>query len=56
MPEFHGQHPTRKYYASSFLILCAEDVDPDKVLRRYHALDLEFKGFVEGIKVHSNSL
>ena len=33
-----------------FLILFAEDVDPDKVLRRYHGLDLEVKGFVKGAK------
>ena len=31
-----------------FLILFAEDVDPDKVLRRYHGLDLEVRGFVKG--------
>ena len=33
-----------------FLILLAGDVDPDKALRRYHGLDLEVKGFVEGAK------
>ena len=33
-----------------FLILLAGYVDPDKVLRRYHGLDLEVKGFVEGAK------
>ena len=30
-----------------FLILYAEDVDPDKVLRRYHGLDFEVNGFVK---------
>jgi hypothetical protein len=30
-----------------FLILFAEDVDPDKVLRRYLGLDLEVKGFAK---------
>ena len=30
------------------LILFAEDVDPDKVLRRYRVLDLEVKVFVKG--------
>ena len=33
-----------------FLILYAEDVDPDKVLRRYHGLDFEVNGFVKGVK------
>ena len=33
-----------------FLILFAEDVDPDKELRRYHGLDLEVKGLVKGAK------
>ena len=32
-----------------FLILFVEDVDPDKVLRLYHGLDLEVKGFVKGV-------
>ena len=39
-----------------FLVLFAEDVDPDKELRRYHGLDLGVKGFVKGVKVHSCSL
>ena len=43
MPEFHTQ-------VLCFLIFFAEDVDPDKVLRRYHGLDLEVKGFVKGVK------
>ena len=33
-----------------FLVLFAEDFDPDKELRRYHGLDLEVKGFVKGVK------
>jgi hypothetical protein len=33
-----------------FLILYAEDVDPDKVLRGYHGLDFEVNGFVKGAK------
>ena len=33
-----------------FLIIFVEDVDPDKVLRLYHGLDLEVKGFVKGVK------
>jgi hypothetical protein len=45
MPEFPWA--TRKL---CFLILCAEDVDPDKGLRRHHGLgiDLEVRGFVKG--------
>ena len=30
-----------------FLVLFAEDVDPDKELRRYHGLDFEVKGLCE---------
>jgi hypothetical protein len=32
------------------------DVDPDKVFRRYHGLDLEVKGFVKGAQGVSLSL
>ena len=45
MPELHGQNAQ---VLLCFLILFAEDVDPDKVLRRYHGLDLEVGGFVKG--------
>ena len=50
MPEFHGQHAS-----ACFLILFADDVDPDKELRRYHGLDFEVKSFVKGVKVHSSA-
>ena len=40
--------PTKDAQVLCFLILFAEDVDPDKVLRRYHGLDLEVRGFVKG--------
>ena len=45
MPELHGQNAQ---VLLCFLILFAEDVDPDKVLRRYHGLDLEVGCFVKG--------
>ena len=50
MPEFHGQHAS-----ACFLILFADDVDPDKELRRDHGLDFEVKSFVKGVKVHSSA-
>ena len=47
MPNARIPRATRK---QCFLLLFAEDVDPDKELRRYHGLDLEVKGFVKGVK------
>ena len=44
------QNSTGSAQVLCFLILFAEDVAPDKVRRRSHGLDLEVKGFVNGVK------
>jgi hypothetical protein len=50
-----SQNPTGNTQVLCFLILFAEDVDPDKELRRYHSLDLEVKGLVKGAKGASSA-
>ena len=47
---FKCQNSTGSAQVLCFLILFAEDVAPDKVRRRSHGLDLEVKGFVNGVK------
>jgi hypothetical protein len=44
------QNSTGSTQVLCFLILFAEDVAPDRVRRRSHGLDLEVKGFVNGVK------
>jgi hypothetical protein len=50
-----SQNHTGNTQVLCFLILFAEDVDPDKELRRYHGLDLEVKGLVKGAKGASSA-